>query len=51
MENEQDDDNPFGYAMEYREQKIEDSSFVQVKGKVIQVFGMIIRASVPGVKI
>ncbi|MDR1457771.1 MAG: type III secretion system ATPase SctN [Puniceicoccales bacterium] len=51
MDKEQDSSNPFGYIAEHLEQEIEDSTLVQVKGKVIQVVGTIIKAFVPGVKI
>ena len=48
---EQEENSPFGYITEQLGQSLEDSSFVQVKGKVTQVVGTIIKASVPGVKI
>ncbi|MDR2629261.1 MAG: type III secretion system ATPase SctN [Puniceicoccales bacterium] len=51
MDKEQDNHNPFGYIAEHLEQEIEDSTLIQVKGKVIQVVGTIIKASVPNVKI
>ncbi|MDR2776680.1 MAG: type III secretion system ATPase SctN [Puniceicoccales bacterium] len=50
MDNEQEH-NPFGYIAEHLGQEIEDSTLIQVKGKVIQVVGTIIKASVPSVKI
>ncbi|MDR3144155.1 MAG: type III secretion system ATPase SctN [Puniceicoccales bacterium] len=48
---DQDDQNPFGYITNQLEQSIEDSTLVQIKGKVVQVVGTIIKASVPNVKI
>ncbi|MDE6432483.1 MAG: type III secretion system ATPase SctN [Opitutales bacterium] len=49
MDNDQE--SPYGYITDILERDLEDSSFVQVKGKVLQVVGTIIKASVPGVKI
>ena len=43
--------NPFGYIIDSLKQSVEDSNLVRVKGKVLQVIGTIIKASVPGVKI
>ena len=51
MSDANDKSNPFGYITDQLEQSIEDSTLVQVKGKVLQVIGTIIKASVPGVKI
>ncbi|MDR1401612.1 MAG: type III secretion system ATPase SctN [Puniceicoccales bacterium] len=51
MSEEEDNSNPFLYITDQLEQSIEDSSLIQIKGKVIQVVGTIIRASVPSVKI
>ncbi|MDR2436366.1 MAG: type III secretion system ATPase SctN [Puniceicoccales bacterium] len=44
-------DSPYRYITDMLERDIEDSPFVQVKGKVLQVVGTIIKAVVPGVKI
>jgi type III secretion protein N (ATPase) len=46
-----EDDSPYRYITDMLERDIEDSSLVQVKGKVLQVVGTIIQAVVPGVKI
>ncbi|MDR1595569.1 MAG: hypothetical protein LBR91_01430, partial [Puniceicoccales bacterium] len=51
MSEEQDNTNPFTYITDQLEQFIEDSTLVQIRGKVVQVVGTIIKASVPGVKI
>jgi type III secretion protein N (ATPase) len=51
MDEELDGDNPFGYITNQLERSIEDSSLIQIRGKVLQVVGTIIKASVPGVKI
>jgi type III secretion protein N (ATPase) len=48
---EPDDYNPFGYITDQLERSIEDSSLIQIRGRVMQVVGTIIKASVPGVKI
>ena len=46
-----EESNPFGYIIDSLKQSVEDSNLVRVKGKVLQVIGTIIKASVPGVKI
>lgn len=51
MNEEPDDYNPFGYITDQLERSIEDSSLIQIRGRVMQVVGTIIKASVPGVKI
>ena len=40
----------FDYITEILDQAVEDARPIDVKGKVIQVVGTIIKASVPGVK-
>ena len=42
MSDVNDNSNPFGYITDQLEQSIEDSTLVQVKGKVLQVIGTII---------
>ena len=42
---------PFDYIPEVLKRAVEDAQPIDVKGKVIQVVGTIIKASVPGVKI
>ena len=42
---------PFDYIPEVLNRAVEDAQPIDVKGKVIQVVGTIIKASVPGVKI
>ncbi|MDR1433183.1 MAG: type III secretion system ATPase SctN [Puniceicoccales bacterium] len=51
MGEDRDNSSPFFYITDQLEQSIEDSTLVHVKGKVVQVVGTIIKASVPGVKI
>lgn len=46
-----DRSSPYSYITDILERDLEDSSLVQVKGKVLQVVGTIIKASVPGVKV
>ena len=43
--------NTFSYITEVLDRAIEDAQPIDVKGKVIQVVGTIIKASVPGVKV
>ncbi len=43
--------NPFDYITQVIDRAVEDSQPVEVKGRVIQVIGTIIKASVPGVKV
>lgn len=43
--------SPFDYIPEVLEQAVADARPIDVKGKVIQVVGTIIKASVPGVKV
>ena len=43
--------NSFEYIAEVLERSIEDVRPIDVKGRVIQVVGTIIKASVPGVKV
>ncbi len=42
---------PFDYITEVLNRGVEDAQPIEVKGRVIQVVGTIIRASVPGVKV
>lgn len=42
---------PFDYITEVLNRGIEDAQSIEVKGRVIQVVGTIIKASVPGVKV
>ena len=42
---------PFDYIPEVLNRAVEDAQSIDVKGKVIQVVGTIIKASVPGVKV
>ena len=41
----------FDYITEVLDRAVEDAQPIDVKGKVIQVVGTIIKASVPGVKV
>ncbi len=43
--------SPFDYIVEVLDRAIEDAQLIDVKGRVIQVVGTIIKASVPGVKV
>ena len=43
--------NPFSYITEVLDRAIEDARPFDVKGKVIQMVGTIVKASVPGVKV
>ena len=43
-------ENRFDYITEVLDQAVADARPIDVKGKVIQVVGTIIKASVPGVK-
>ncbi len=43
--------SPFDYIAEVLSQSVEDAQLIDVKGRVIQVVGTIIKASVPGVKV
>ena len=43
-------ENRFDYIAEVLDQAVADARPIDVKGKVIQVVGTIIKASVPGVK-
>lgn len=45
------DHSQFGYLADMLDKEVDDASLIQVKGKVLQVVGTIIRAAVPGVKI
>ena len=42
---------PFDYIPAVLDRAVEDAQPIDVKGKVIQVVGTIIKASVPGVKV
>ena len=42
---------PFDYIPAVLDRAVEDAQPIDVKGKVIQVVGTIVKASVPGVKI
>ena len=42
---------PFDYIPEVLNRAVEDAQPIDVKGRVIQVVGTIIKASVPGVKV
>ncbi|MDR1255415.1 MAG: type III secretion system ATPase SctN [Puniceicoccales bacterium] len=46
-----ENNSPYSYITDMLERDIEDAPLVQVKGKVTQVVGTIIKAVVPGVKI
>ena len=41
----------FDYILQMLDRAVEDAQPVEVKGRVIQVIGTIIKAAVPGVKI
>ena len=43
--------NTFSYITEVLDRAIEDAQPIDVKGRVIQVVGTIVKASVPGVKV
>ena len=43
--------NTFSYITEVLDRAVEDARPIDVKGKVIQMVGTIIKASVPGVKV
>ena len=42
---------PFDYIPAVLDRAVEDAQPIDVKGKVIQVVGTIVKASVPGVKV
>ena len=43
--------NSFDYIMQVLDRAVEDAQSIEVKGRVIQVVGTIVKAAVPGVKI
>ena len=45
------DNSQFGYLADMLDKEVDDANLIQIKGKVLQVVGTIIRAAVPGVKI
>ena len=44
-------ENSFDYIMQVLDRAVEDAQAIEVKGRVIQVVGTIIKAAVPGVKV
>ena len=44
-------EGPFDYITEILDRAVEDAQAIEVKGRVIQVVGTIVKAAVPGVKI
>lgn len=51
MSEKKEQENPFEYITNQLERSLEDTTLVAVRGKVLQVVGTIIKASVPGVRI